>query len=74
MFIVYGIFNLFKGKLFILYVLFLLLLFVGVIVLYVLLYFEFFMIKNVIKLAVNSNLIIFINKWLIWILIGIFVV
>lgn len=74
MFIVYGIFNLFKGKLFILYVLFLLLLFVGVIVLYVLLYFEFFMIKNVIKLVVNSNLIIFINKWLIWILIGIFVV
>lgn len=74
MFIVYGIFNLFKGKLFILYVLFLLLLFVGIIVLYVLLYFEFFMIKNVIKLVVNSNLIIFINKWLIWILLGIFVV
>ncbi|MCE6091058.1 hypothetical protein J7894_03445 [Mycoplasmopsis agalactiae] len=71
--IAYGIFNLFKGKSFILYALFSLLLFAGATTLYALLYFEPFMIKNVIKSAASSNLIIFINKWLIWILSGILV-
>ncbi|ADR25215.1 hypothetical protein FCM44_02450 [Mycoplasma bovis] len=70
-FIVYCVFNLFKGKVFILYALISLLLFVTAGVLYGLLYFGPVIDKTSLKVAIESKFIIFVNKWLIWILTGV---